>query len=61
MDSKLAQNLVVLLERERLEPKDGDLERFGSLLEQYVATLETLRSVDVGEEEIAATFHPEWK
>jgi hypothetical protein len=61
MNSKLAQTLAVLLEKERLEPKDGDLERFGSLLEQYVATLETLRSVDVGEEEIAGTFHPEWK
>jgi hypothetical protein len=61
MDSKLAQTLAVLLEKEELEPKDGDLERFGPLLEQYVATLKTLRSVDVGEEEIAGTFNPEWK
>jgi hypothetical protein len=61
MDSKLAQTLAVLLEKERLEPKDGDLERFGLLLEQYVATLEMLRAVNVGEEEIAGTFHPEWK
>jgi len=37
------------------------LERFGPLLEQYVATLKTLRGVDVGEEEIAGTFHPESK
>jgi hypothetical protein len=61
MDSKLTQTLAVLLEKEGLEAKEGDLERFGPLLEQYVATLKTLRSVDVGEEEIAGTFHPEWR
>ncbi|MGH7824849.1 MAG: hypothetical protein ACREQ7_06695 [Candidatus Binatia bacterium] len=59
MDQKLAQNLAVLLQKEGLEPKEGDLERFRPLLEQYVTTLETLRSVDVGQEEIAGTFHPE--
>jgi hypothetical protein len=61
MDTTLAQTLAELLQKQRLEPKDGDLERFASLLEQYMATLETLRSVNVGEEEIAGTFHPEWK
>jgi hypothetical protein len=61
MDKKLAQTITVLLEKEGLEPKEGDLDRFGPLLEQYVATLQVLRSVDVGEEEIAGTFHPEWK
>jgi hypothetical protein len=61
MDTKLAQTVTVLLEKEGLESKDGDLERFGALLEQYVAALETLRSVDVGDEEIAGTFHPEWR
>lgn len=61
MDKSLEESLRVLLAKEGLEPKDGDLERFGSLLEQYVATLKTLRSVDVGQEEIAGTFHPEWK
>jgi hypothetical protein len=60
MDEKLAQALVVLLEKEGLNPKEGDLEGFAPLLEKYVATLETLRSVDVGEEEIAITFNPEW-
>lgn len=60
MDKKLAQTIAVLLEKEGLEAKEGDLERFGALLEQYVATLETLRAVDVGSEEIAGTFHPEW-
>lgn len=61
MNNKLAQTLAVLLEKEGLEPKAGDLERFGALLEEYVTTLETLRSVNVGDEEIAGTFHPEWK
>jgi hypothetical protein len=60
MSNKFAQALMVLLEKEALEPKEGDLERFGPLLEQYVATLETLRYVNVADEEIAATFHPEW-
>jgi hypothetical protein len=61
MDKQLEQTLIMLLAREGLEAKDGDLERFGPLLEQYVATLKTLRSVDVGEEELAGTFHPESK
>lgn len=61
MDKKLEQALTVLLAKEGLDPKEGDLERFGPLLELYVATLETLRSVNVGEEEIAGTFHPEGK
>ncbi len=61
MDKALERSLLLLLEKEGLEPKEGDLERFGPLLEQYVATLKTLRCVDVGEEEIAGTFHPESK
>ena len=61
MDKSLEESLRVLLAKEGLEPKEGDLEKFGPLLEQYVATLKTLRSVDVGQEEIAGTFHPEGK
>jgi len=61
MDKQLEQTLVVLLAKEGLEPKEGDLERFGPLLEQYAATLNVLRSVDVSDEEIAGTFRPEWK
>jgi hypothetical protein len=61
MDKAFEQSLLTLLAKEGLEPKEGDLERFGPLLEQYVATLKTLRQVDVGEEEIALTFHPESK
>lgn len=61
MDKKLEHTVLVLLEKEGLEARPGDLERFGPLLEQYAATLEVLRSVDVADEEIAGTFHPEWK
>ena len=61
MDKMLEQSLRVLLAKEGLEAKEGDLERFGPLLEQYIATLKTLRAVDVDAEEIAGAFHPEWK
>ena len=61
MDKSLEQLVLTLLGKEGLEAKNGDLEKFGPLLEQYVATLKILREVDVGVEEIAGTFHPEWK
>jgi hypothetical protein len=61
MDRTLEEAVRALLAKEGLEAKEGDLERFGPLLEQYVATLETLRGIDVAEEEIAGTFHPERK
>ena len=61
MDRTLEETVRVLLAKEGLDAKEGDLARFGPLLEQYVATLETLRGIDVGEEEIAGTFHPERK
>ncbi|HZD39472.1 MAG TPA: hypothetical protein VE131_02045 [Terriglobales bacterium] len=61
MDKSLEQLIGLLLAREGLEPKEGDLERFGPLLETFAATLKSLREVDVGTEELAGTFHPEWK
>ena len=61
MDRKLEETVRALLAKEGLEAKEGDLERFGPLLEQYVATLETLRGVELGEEEIAGIFHPQGK
>jgi hypothetical protein len=61
MDKLLEQLVLMLLGKEGLEAKDGDLEQFGPLLEQYLATLKRLRDVDVGAEEIAGTFHPERK
>jgi hypothetical protein len=42
-----------------LEPKEGDLERFGDVLDTYVASLKALHAIDLGDEEIAPTFHPE--
>jgi hypothetical protein len=61
MDKSLEQLVLALLAKEGLEAREGDLEQFGSLLEEYAATLKSLREVDVGTEEIAGTFHPEWK
>ncbi len=61
MDRKFEEMLRVLLAKERLEPKEGDLERFGPLLELYAAVLDVLRDVDVEDEEIAGAFDPRWK
>jgi len=61
VDKSLEQLVLVLLAKEGLEPKEGDLEKFAPLLEKYVAVLAELRAVDVGSEEIAGTFHPEAK
>jgi hypothetical protein len=61
MDKLTERCLTALLEREGLEPKEGDLERFGPLIDKYIETLKTLNSVDVAGEEIAGTFRPEAK
>jgi hypothetical protein len=61
MDRELEQTLRALLSKEGLEPREGDLERFGPLIERYMETLKVLRSVEVGDEEIAGTFDPAWK
>jgi hypothetical protein len=61
MDKQMEQTILALLAKEGLEPRDGDLERFGPLLDQYLATLKTLNSLDLADEEIAGTFHPESK
>lgn len=58
MDKIDEECLKALLAREGLEPKEGDLERFAPLIERYIETLKTLRDVDVGDEEVAGTFHP---
>ena len=61
MDKLTEQSLKALLARAGLEPKEGDLERFGHLLDTYVASLKALHSADLGDEELAPTFHPEWE
>lgn len=61
MDKWTEQNLAALLAREGLKPREGDLEQFGPLIEQYLASLKALHSVDLGDEEMAPVFHPDWK
>jgi hypothetical protein len=60
MDKSVEKTLAALLAQAGLEPKEGDLERFGDLIDKYVASLKTLHSVDLGDEEIAPTFNPDW-
>ena len=61
MDKLTEQSLKALLAHAGLEPQEGDLERFGDLLDTYVASLKALHSADLADEEIAPTFHPESK
>jgi len=60
MDKLIEQSLRALLAREGLEPKEGDLEQFGKIIELYVENLKQLHSVNLGAEELAAVFRPEW-
>ena len=59
MDKITEQTLAILLAQARLEPREGDLECFGHLIDTYMENLKTLYSVDLKDEEIAPTFHPE--
>jgi hypothetical protein len=60
MDKLIEQSLNALLAREGLEPKEGDLEEFAKIIELYMENLKTLHSVDLGAEEVAGVFRPEW-
>jgi len=60
MEKLTEQSLVALLAQAGLESKEGDLERFEKLIDTYMASLKALHSVDLGDEEIGPTFHPEW-
>jgi hypothetical protein len=60
MDKLIEQSLNALLAREGLEPREGDLEEFAKIIELYVSTLKTLHSIDLGAEEVAGVFRPEW-
>ena len=60
MDKILEQSLTALLAREGLEPKEGDLEQFSKIIGLYMSTLKTLHSVNLGAEELAPVFKPEW-
>jgi hypothetical protein len=60
MDKLIEQSLTALLAREGLQPKDGDLKEFEKIIELYVGNLKRLHSVDLGNEELAPVFRPEW-
>jgi hypothetical protein len=60
MDKAIEQSLTAQLAREGLEPKPGDLEEFAKIIELYVDNLKTLHSVNLGAEELAPVFRPEW-
>jgi hypothetical protein len=59
MEKSTEQTLKALLAQSGLEPKEGDLERFGKLIDTYMAALQALHSVDLGDEEFAPTFRPD--
>jgi hypothetical protein len=60
MDKLIEQTLTALLAREGLQPKEGDLKEFEKIIELYVGNLKELHSINLGPEELAAVFHPEW-
>ena len=60
MDKLIQQSLTALLAREGLEPKEGDLEQFAKIIELYMENLKQLHSVNLGAEELAPVFRPEW-
>ena len=60
MDKIIEQSLVAQLAREGLEPRPDDLEEFAKIIELYLDNLQTLHSVNLGAEELAPVFRPEW-
>jgi hypothetical protein len=61
MNKLIEENLIAVLKREGLEPEAGDLEQFSKIIELYVDNLRQLHSVNLGAEELAPVFRPEWK
>lgn len=60
MDKLIEQHLLAVLKREGLEPKAGDFEQFGEIIGLYMENLRQLYSVNLGAEELAPVFRPEW-
>jgi hypothetical protein len=60
MEKIIEQSLMAQLARENLEPRPGDLEEFAKIIELYLDNLKTLHSVNLGSEELAPVFRPEW-
>jgi len=61
MNILIEDNLKAVLKLEGLEPKPGDLEQFSEIIELYMENLKQLHSVDLGADELAPVFRPEWK
>jgi hypothetical protein len=60
MDKLIEQSLTALLAREGLHPRAGDLKEFERIIELYMGNLKQLHSVNLGAEELAPVFRPEW-
>lgn len=60
MDKLIEQNLLAVLQREGLQPQPGDLEQFSEIIALYMENLKQLHSVNLGAEELAPVFRPEW-
>ena len=60
MEKIIEQSLMAQLAREGLDPRPGDLEEFAKIIELYLDNLKTLHSVNLGGEELAPVFRPEW-
>jgi hypothetical protein len=60
MNKLIEENLIAVLKRQGLEPKPGDLEQFAEIIDLYVENLKQLHSVNLGAEELAPVFRPEW-
>ncbi len=60
MEKLIEQHLLAVLKREGLQPQPGDLEQFGEIIDLYMGNLQQLHSVNLGAEELAPVFHPEW-
>jgi hypothetical protein len=60
MEILIEQTLLAILKREGLEPKPGDLEQFSEIIGLYMENLKQLHSVNLGAEELAPVFRPEW-
>ena len=60
MNKLIEENLLAVLKREGLEPKQGDLEQFSEIIELYMKNLKQLHSVNLGPDEPGPVFRPEW-
>ena len=61
MNKLIEENLLAVLKREKLQPRPDDLEQFTEIIELYVENLKQLHSVNLGADEFAPVFRPEWK